>query len=293
LEIFADKESIMKRKLMIIVIIGLILILSSCTLWNMIMGTHIAAAAMGAFLSVNSDGHFLADIVYDLGDQSISYSSAGIYESLTYDYSSALAAFILISGYRATYTWDSTTLLLVKTYSAEYNNSTESWDPLTRTVSYSTFFTDQIHGDAYKLTEETEETWQYDYSVEYDDGSTSVIYKKWVEGDSTLTYFYRRINKNAAGLTTSGWDEERIYQIVEMYPAGVDWSAGNSVTFNTNRTSYRTRSWDTSNNTWGTWSTYDNAVVLIPVSHAGTFMYDTVIDSTKTIEFEEEYYENN
>ncbi|MBI9105334.1 MAG: hypothetical protein JEZ04_01235 [Spirochaetales bacterium] len=277
----------MKRKLMTVIVICIIILLSSCTLWSIIMGTHIAAIVMGTLLAVNADGHFETDIVYDQGSTTISYSSAGQYESLTHSYSSSSSSYILTSGYRATYTWDPETFMLVKTYTSVYNGSSEMWETQTYTLSYTAYFSTQNHGDAYVLQGGADETWQYDYTVEYDDGSTITTYRQWVGGEEILTYFYRRINKNAGGVITSGWDEEHIYQINEMYPAETPWEAGNSVTFNTERTSARTRSWDTYSNTWGTWTTYARALVVIPVSHAGTFMFDTKIDSTRTIGMDE------
>ena len=285
----------MKRKLMTFAIISLIILLSSCSLWNVIMGTHIASAKMGTLLPVDADGHFTEDITYDTGSTKISYSTAGQYESLSYSYSSTTNTYILSSGFRAAYSWDTETMLLTKTYTAEYNSTTEVWDPLTRSLSYTIYFSTQNYGDSFlKQTETTDETWKYDYSVTYDDSSTITIYKQWVFSGTTMTYTYRRINKNSSGVTTSGWDEERVYTVTEKYPAGTEWGEGNSITFNTDRTSGRTRSWDTGINSWDSWSAMTQTSVLLPLSHAGSYIFESQISSTRDVEvefFEEADYE--
>ena len=269
------------KKIIILISAGLLLLLSSCTLWNMLMGTNIPAAVMGALLSVDSSGRFTEDIVYDYGAETVTYKADGSYETLTLGYSAADGGYVTSSGMRGTYTWDADTMMLVKTYTGQYNSGTESWDPLTRKVSYTAYFSTQNSDDAFVKSTDTADMWQYDYSVTYDDSSTITIYRRWVINGTTLTYTYRRINRDSGGQVTSGWDEERTYSVAETFPAGIQWGPGTAVTFNTSM-SAKYRSWSTANDNWGNWSTADTSLVVVSLSNAGTFVFNTIASSART-----------
>jgi len=254
----------------IIKLISVVFILVFSTVLTSCPFTLIPSVIQGNLLSVDSDGHLLEDTVYNGGSTTYTYRKDGTYLVQAVD-----SAGNITGGSQGTYTWDPKTLALVLSYTKYWSTSSNSWlnytDAKTETLVY--YFSSQRLGYAYKLVENTENTFTFESATVNENGNT-ITWTITVEiRTSSFIYDETYTVDDNSGTRTYGEDVHVEGTVDALYPEGVRWAAGNTVTVSITQTSGQTRSWDTGAAAWGSWSamTYFEKE-LRTYSHMGSYV---------------------
>ncbi len=253
------------KKIGIIALISVfVLILASCP-------GVVPSIVQGYLLSVDADGHFGEDLTYNSGSTTYIYRQDGTFQVQAVD-----TAGNITGGSQGTYTWNQTTLELVLTYGKYYSTTSNAWedyiDGKTETITY--YFSSQRLGNAYKLVENTENTYRWVDETVNENGNTETTTITVTVGTSSFTYNYVWTVDDNSGTRTSGYEVNVTGSIDALYPEGVMWENGKTVTMSITHTASQERSWSTASAAWGSWSDNNLDKELRTYANMGTYVIE-------------------
>ena len=207
---------------------------------------------MGNLLEVDEDGHFLEDIIYIGGAWEDTYSSDGTFEISNQAYEGAgedydndgvtREGWVFNGGNRGTYSWDPESLVL--TENNESYNSGDGWNDSIWTQESTWVFLEHRKTTAY--LSEGKNTWTHWYRNYNEDGEFD-----W-RGGSSYTINSKTIEYTSFSydVDEDDWSEDLRYEykrtceIIDSFPEGVDFSEGNTLTFQAREIMRKRRDYD-------------------------------------------------
>ena len=244
----------------------------------------------GNTLSVDADGHFKEDIIYKYADGSTTYEwkylNNGNYEFIVTQLSGT--TWEQTNGVTGTYSWDPKTLLLSKTLNKAWDGTSyiePANYPLKQTGE--AYFTSTVlydYGEVYKKSE-TENTWEYTITDNYDNGDKEIETESFVIDIDGLTYNRAYLNTESDSTDFTYKKEEKTTgTIASIFPEGVKFKKGETATFYVSLNEI-TRYWDTVNDEWLDWSTGTEEKYSQTLLHAGDFIiHDPSNDAARSLE---------